>query len=124
MLRSLDSGQCEDKNDQSTCRVIYDFSQSKDRSLQAVSSGVAATMTSMLQGVVQRGTGRAAAIAPDAAGKTGTTDDNKDLWFIGFIPSRQLVTGIWLGNDRPSPTRGSSAQATQLWANYMRQVGQ
>lgn len=122
--RILDSGQCEDKNDSSTCRVIYDFSESKDRSLQAVSSGVAATMTTMLQGVVQRGTGRAAAIAPDVAGKTGTTDDNKDLWFIGFIPSRQLVTGIWLGNDQPSPTSGSSAQATQLWANYMRQIGQ
>ncbi|HEY9831331.1 MAG TPA: penicillin-binding protein, partial [Stenomitos sp.] len=74
--------------------------------------------------VVQGGTGRSAAIAPDVAGKTGTTDRNVDLWFIGFIPSNQLVTGIWLGNDNNSPTSGSSAQAAQLWSNYMRQVVQ
>ena len=120
--RILDSGQCKDSNDRSTCRIIYDFAQSTDKGLQAVSPAVASTMTTMLQGVVQRGTGRNAAIAPEVAGKTGTTDDNKDLWFIGFIPSRQVVTGIWLGNDKPSPTSGSSAQAAQLWANYMRQV--
>lgn len=55
-------------------------------------------------------------------GKTGTTNDNVDLWFIGYIPSRQLVTGIWLGNDNNSPTSGSSAQAAQLWGNYMGRV--
>jgi len=120
--RILDSGQCKDSNDRRTCRTIYDFAQSSDKGLQAVSPAVASTMTTMLQGVVQRGTGRNAAIAPEVAGKTGTTDDNKDLWFIGFIPSRQVVTGIWLGNDQPSSTSGSSAQAAQLWANYMRQV--
>ena len=122
--RILDSGECKDKNDRSTCRVIFDFSQSADKGVQAVSPQVADTMTTLLRGVVQGGTGRSAAIAPDVAGKTGTTDRNVDLWFIGFVPSRQLVTGIWLGNDNNSPTSGSSAQAAQLWANYMRQVVQ
>ena len=76
-----------------------------------------------MQAVVARGTGRAASIGMgEEAGKTGTTDKNVDLWFIGFIPSRQLVTGIWLGNDNNSPTLGSSGQAAQLWGNYMRQI--
>lgn len=122
--RILDSGQCKDTNDRNTCRVIYSFEESRDKGQQAVSPGVAQTMTSLLRAVVQSGTGRAAAIAPDVAGKTGTTDRNVDLWFIGFVPSRQLVTGVWLGNDNNSPTNGSSAQATQLWSNYMRQVVQ
>ncbi len=79
-------------------------------------------MTTMLRGVVQAGTGRGASIGLGEAGKTGTTNDNKDLWFIGYIPSRQILTGIWLGNDKPSATSGSSGQAAQLWSTYMRQV--
>jgi peptidoglycan glycosyltransferase len=71
---------------------------------------------------VQAGTGRGASIGLGEAGKTGTTNDNKDLWFIGYIPSRQILTGIWLGNDKPSATSGSSGQAAQLWSTYMRQV--
>ena len=120
--RILDSGDCKDNNNRNTCRVIYSFDQDTTKAQQAVSPGVAETMASMLRGVVQAGTGRAAAISSEVAGKTGTTDKNVDLWFIGFIPSRQLVTGIWLGNDQPKPTSGSSAQAAQLWATYMRQV--
>jgi membrane peptidoglycan carboxypeptidase len=85
---------------------------------------VADTMTEMLQGVVQGGTGRAAALGLGEVGKTGTTNDNVDLWFIGYIPNRQLVTGIWLGNDNPTPTSGSSGQAAQLWSTYMRKIAQ
>lgn len=123
--RILDSGDCKDNNDPNTCRVIYSFDQDGERGIQAVSPQIASTMTRMLRGVVQNGTGRTASIGlGEEAGKTGTTDRNVDLWFIGFIPSRQLVTGIWLGNDDNSPTNGSSAQAAQLWSNYMRQVVQ
>jgi len=104
-----------------TCRAIYSFEQSNDANVQAIPRNVADVVTSMLRSVVQRGTGRSAAIGVAAAGKTGTTDNNKDLWFIGFVPSRQLVTGVWLGNDNSSPTAGSSAIAAQLWGNYMRQ---
>jgi peptidoglycan glycosyltransferase len=87
-----------------------------------VQRSVADTVTSLLRGVVQRGTGRSASLGLGEAGKTGTTDRNVDLWFIGFVPKNQLVTGIWLGNDNNSPTSGSSAQAAQLWGNYMRRV--
>ncbi|MEY2858005.1 MAG: hypothetical protein RLZZ74_2317, partial [Cyanobacteriota bacterium] len=56
------------------------------------------------------------------AGKTGTTDQNVDLWFIGYFQDRDLVTGIWLGNDDNSPTSGSSYQAASLWGKYMKQA--
>ncbi len=121
--RILDSGDCTDRNNPKTCRVIYSFDKQGERNIRAVSPQVADTMTSLLRGVVQGGTGRGASIGlGEEAGKTGTTDRNVDLWFIGFIPSRQLVTGIWLGNDNNSPTQGTSGQAAQLWSNYMRQV--
>ena len=79
--------------------------------------------TNLLIGVVQGGTGRSAAIAGvQVAGKTGTTNDNVDLWFIGYAPTQQLVTGVWLGNDDNSPTGGGSFQAAELWGNYMGKV--
>lgn len=121
--RILDSGDCKDYKNLSTCRVIYTFNQDQSESKKALSPAVAGTMTDLFQGVVQRGTGKAANIGlREEAGKTGTTNSGVDLWFIGFIPSRQLITGIWLGNDNNSPTSGSSGQAAQLWGNYMRQV--
>jgi penicillin-binding protein 1A len=121
--RILDSGDCTDRNNPKTCRVIYSFDKQGEKNIRAVSPQVADTMTSLLRGVVQGGTGRGASLGlGEEAGKTGTTDKNVDLWFIGFIPSRQLVTGIWLGNDNNSPTQGTSGQAAQLWSNYMRQV--
>ncbi|MBE9189917.1 transglycosylase domain-containing protein [Gloeocapsopsis crepidinum LEGE 06123] len=119
--RILDSSDCSDRENLKTCRVIYSFEQSNDANVQAIQPNVADVVASMLRSVVQRGTGRSAAIGVSTAGKTGTTDDNKDLWFIGFVPSQQLVTGVWLGNDNSSPTAGSSALAAQLWGNYMRQ---
>lgn len=121
--RILDSGDCKDYKDFSTCRVIYSFNQDRSESKKVLSPGVSQTMTELFQGVVQRGTGKAANIGlGEEAGKTGTTNKGVDLWFMGFIPSRQLLTGIWLGNDNNSPTSGSSAQAAQLWGNYMRRV--
>jgi penicillin-binding protein 1A len=57
-------------------------------------------MTSMLQGVVQRGTGTALrAVGKPVAGKTGTTNDEKDVWFVGFTP--ELAVGVYLGYDKP-----------------------
>jgi membrane peptidoglycan carboxypeptidase len=79
-------------------------------------------MTAVLQGVISSGTGTAARLGIGEAGKTGTTTANKDLLFIGYTPNPPLVTGIWLGNDDSSPTRGSSSIAAQTWGNYTRQV--
>lgn len=119
--RILDGGDCKERNNYNTCRVIYSEEQSQERNQAILQPQVADTMTTLLQGVVRGGTGRAAAIGLGEAGKTGTTNDNVDLWFIGYIPDG-LVTGIWLGNDNNSPTSGSSGVAAQLWGNYMGKV--
>lgn len=120
--RVLDSSDCEDFNNVSTCRVIYEFAQSSEAQVPVLDASVADTLVGMMQGVVQGGTGRNAYLGLGEAGKTGTTNDNVDTWFIGFVPSKSVVTGIWLGNDDNSPTDGSSAVAAQLWSDYMRQV--
>jgi membrane carboxypeptidase/penicillin-binding protein len=81
-------------------------------------------MSSMLADVIQSGTGtavRAAGFMLPAAGKTGTTDDYTDAWFIGYTP--RLVAGIWFGMDRPSPilNRGfASIVAVPAWARFMK----
>lgn len=122
--RVLDSSDCSDPNNIQTCRVIYQFGDAGDANQQVLSPQVANTMTGLMQGVTQGGTGRNAYLGLGEAGKTGTTNDNRDLWFIGFVPQDRLITGIWLGNDDNTPTSGSSAQAAQLWGDYMRQVVQ
>lgn len=120
--RILDSSDCSDLKNLKTCRVIYSFDQSPQANARVLRPEVAEVMNTMLRGVVERGTGRSASIGLGEAGKTGTTNKGVDLWFIGYIPKPQLVTGIWLGNDNNSPTSGSSGQAARLWGNYMRQV--
>ncbi len=86
----------------------------------AIDEGTAAIMTWMLQGVVNSGTGIPAQIGRPAAGKTGTSDKSRDLWFIGYIP--QIVAGVWLGNDNNRPTQGTSGTAAELWRKFMLQV--
>jgi penicillin-binding protein 1A len=90
--------------------------------MKVISANTANTMTQLMRGAVQGGTGRNAFLGLGEAGKTGTTNKGVDLWFIGYIPSRSLVTGVWLGNDDNSPTNGSSGQAATVWKDYMRKV--
>lgn len=120
--RILDSSDCSDRNNLQTCRVIYDYSNSPGHDTPVLSPEVASTMTDLLQGVVRSGTGRNAYLGLGEAGKTGTTNDNADLWFVGYVPSRDLATGIWFGNDDNTPTSGASSQAAELWGDYMSQV--
>ena len=84
---------------------------------RVLDQGSAAIMSWMLKYVVQVGTGRAAQLERAVAGKTGTSDESRDLWFIGYIP--QLVTGVWLGNDDNHPTSGSSSTAATTWHQFM-----
>lgn len=122
ITRIVDSSDCSDRNNPNTCRVIYAYDPATNGK-RILRPEVASQMNSLLRGVVRVGTGRNASLGlGEEAGKTGTNSDNRDLWFIGYIPSRQLVTGVWLGNDDNSPTRGTSGQAAQVWGNYMRQV--
>ena len=119
IIRILDGGDCTDSQDINTCREIYSFNNQSENRKEVVSKDVAKTMTRMLRKAVKDGTGRAARLGEGEAGKTGTTDDNVDLWFIGYVPEINLVTGIWLGNDDNSPTNGGSGQAASLWGKYM-----
>jgi penicillin-binding protein 1A len=76
-------------------------------------------MNDMLIGVIAHGTGKAAALPRPAAGKTGTTQDYRDAWFIGY--TADLIAGVWLGNDDDTPmnkvTGGSLPAAT--WRDFM-----
>lgn len=82
-------------------------------------------LTSMLQDVMTYGTGGRAAIGKPAAGKTGTTNDYKDAWFVGYTPD--LVTGVWVGFDdmRRSLGRGEVGGRTSapIWSEFMRGIG-
>jgi membrane peptidoglycan carboxypeptidase len=119
--RVYDTSNCN-INQIKQCRLIYDYQTDKQSSRRVLSVGIADTLTTMMRGVITNGTGKNAAIGLGEVGKTGTTNDNVDLWFIGFIPDQKVVTGVWLGNDDNSPTKGSSAQAAQVWGNYMGSV--
>jgi penicillin-binding protein 1A len=83
----------------------------------------AASLTDVLQGVVARGTGTAAQLGRPVAGKTGTTDSQRDVWFVGYVP--QLATAIWVGNDDYSPL-GSGAtgggMVAPIWKDFMLQA--
>jgi penicillin-binding protein 1A len=88
--------------------------QPPDLRAELLDSGTAYQMVSMLQGVVQRGTGvRVRAVGKPLAGKTGTTNDSLDTWFVGFSPD--LAVGVFVGFDEPKPLgnkeTGSSVSA-------------
>ena len=88
---------------------------------RALSSDVADAVMWMLQSVVRNGTGVGAGLADrPAAGKTGTAEGARDLWFIGSIP--QLTTAIWFGYDQNWKTGSSSAQAAGAWSSFMSQI--
>ncbi len=98
--------------------ILYEANYQPKRVLDPNS---AAITTWMLEGVVEGGTGRRAYLSDRAvAGKTGTSEQARDLWFIGYIP--QMVTGVWLGNDNNDPTWGRSETAAFNWREFMKQV--
>ena len=98
--------------------VIYENSGPKI--VKVISFDTAAGMTYMLRKVVEVGTGRAANISKAAAGKTGTTDDYHDAWFMGYTPD--IVAGVWLGNDDNTKLPGITGGGlpARVWADYMK----
>jgi len=90
---------------------------------EVVGAGTAFIITSMLEDVINHGTGYPnAIIGRPAAGKTGTTSDFRDAWFVGFTPD--LVTAVWMGNDnysRMNEAYGGGIPAT-IWARYMKRA--
>ena len=81
-----------------------------------------AQLIGLLRGVVEHGTGRAASLDRFAAGKTGTTQDYKDAWFVGFDDS--LVVGVWVGNDDHSPMKGVAGGTlpAKIWKDFMQKA--
>jgi len=79
----------------------------------------ASMMVKMLKGVVEKGTGTRAAFGRPAAGKTGTSQNYRDAWFIGFTPD--IVTGVWVGNDDDTPMErvAGGGMPSTIWRQYM-----
>jgi penicillin-binding protein 1A len=82
-------------------RIIYKSEQENHR---VITRTVAGLMTDILQQAVRYGTGTSAAIAITSAGKTGTTTDSRDLWYVGYID--ELATAVWVGNSDNTPVTG------------------
>lgn len=96
------------------------YSRKPDRVSQLVPQYVVAEMNDMLQTVVTSGTGTGANIGRPVAGKTGTSQDNKDGWFLGF--SSGVTTGVWMGRDdnRHVPGLYGGTGPAHAFAQYMR----
>ena len=100
-------------------KVVYRAPKTKIS--HQLSLKTAAQMTAMMKTVITNGTGRAANIGVPAAGKTGTTDDNRDAYFVGYTPN--IVTGVWVGNDENGTTRGNIYGGTApaiIWHDVMK----
>ncbi len=99
--------------------------QNRPEAHEAIRADTSFVMTSLLRGVVQRGTGAAAASLDwPLAGKTGTVDDYTDTWFVGFDPN--ITVGVWVGYDEKKPIGGTSngetgaTAALPIWMDFMR----
>jgi len=92
--------------------------------IPVISPETAFIMTNLMESVVSSGTGgRARALGRPVAGKTGTTNDMKDAWFVGYVP--QLVAGVWVGYDqeRSLGSGGSGGQAAApIWTEFMQRA--
>ena len=100
--------------------VLEDHS-GKPESKQVVDENAVYRLTSVLEEVISRGTGGNASIGRPAAGKTGTTDDEHDAWFVGYTP--ELVTAVWIGDDTSSNAgyTGGTIPAA-IWRDFMSQA--
>ncbi|MEC4892598.1 MAG: penicillin-binding protein 1A [Oscillatoria sp. PMC 1051.18] len=79
-----------------------------------------ASLTTVLKGVIAGGTGKNANIGRPAAGKTGTTSSERDVWFVGYVP--QLSTAVWIGNDNYRPLGAGvtgGGHAAPIWRQFM-----
>ncbi|TMQ72646.1 MAG: hypothetical protein E6K80_02205, partial [Candidatus Eisenbacteria bacterium] len=97
--------------------------KSSPHPVEVLSEETASVMTSMLQSVMDHGTGypaRALGFTNPAAGKTGTMDEYADAWFVGYTPS--LVAGVWVGYDQKKsigPGMTGAAAALPAWTDFM-----
>lgn len=97
-------------------KVIFEETPKWEKVLD---ENTAAIMAEMMEGVILRGTGYRGNIGRPAAAKTGTSQDYKDAWFIGFTPN--LAAGVWVGNDDNKPMKGVAEVSVcpRLWKEFM-----
>ena len=99
--------------------------ETEPSSVEVVSPQTCYLITSLLQNVIQEGTGqKARALGRPAAGKTGTTNDTRDAWFIGYLPQR-MVAGAWVGYDIEKPLGNhetGAVAALPLWLEFMKEA--
>jgi len=112
------------KIEDATGKVIY---EAKPEGTQAISHSIAYATTSILKGVISGGTATRARIGRPAAGKTGTTQDYRDAWFVGYTP--QLVCAVWMGYTPERPMRNVHGRRVfggtfpaQIWHDFMLQA--
>ncbi|MEK6590261.1 MAG: PBP1A family penicillin-binding protein [Nitrospinota bacterium] len=95
--------------------------ENKAEMKKVISEEVSYIITNILQGVVQEGTGwRAKVLGRPVAGKTGTTNNFMDAWFLGYTPD--LVAGVWIGKDKDEPigkNETGARAASPIWVNFM-----
>jgi penicillin-binding protein 1A len=99
--------------------------ETEPSSVEVISPQTAYEITSLMQSVIQEGTGqRAKALGRPAAGKTGTTNDTRDAWFIGYVPQK-IVAGAWVGYDieKSLGTHETGAVAAlPIWLEFMKEA--
>jgi penicillin-binding protein 1A len=99
--------------------------ETEPSSVEVISPQTAYLITSLMQSVIQEGTGqRAKALGRPAAGKTGTTNDTRDAWFVGYVPQK-IVAGAWIGYDieKPLGTHETGAVAAlPIWLEFMKEA--
>ncbi len=105
--------------------VLLDHSPQKDNRKQVLDPWAAAQLTSALESVIYGGggTGQQAALGRPAAGKTGTTSSERDVWFVGYVP--QLSAAIWIGKDNYKPLGKGVSGGTYVapvWRRFMTQA--
>lgn len=95
------------------------YQRSNTEAMRILEKDVAADITTMLQNVINAGTGRKARLPAFAAGKTGTTQDYRDAWFVGWTD--KYITAVWLGNDDNSPMKnvGGGNLPAEIWQKIM-----
>ena len=95
------------------------YQREPDNEIRILDKNNVAELTKMLANVINYGTGRKAQIAGFGAGKTGTSQGNRDAWFVGF--NNRYVAAVWLGNDDDSPMKGVSGAnlPAEIWQKTM-----
>ena len=115
------SPSCIVKVEDSYGNIVFEYDQ--EEKVQVYDQTAAEVMTDVLEGVMTRGTAAGLGVAGmPSAGKTGTTNENKDGWFVGYTP--YYTTGIWVGYDSPRWLKGltGSAYPAEIWNTYMEEI--